>query len=654
MIKYRPDIDGLRGVAVLLVLLFHAGLPYITGGFVGVDIFFVISGYLITAIIVKDVNSNQFSFVNFYERRIRRILPAFYVVALFTLIGGWIILLPADFLNASKSLLAALFFSGNIYFWRTTDYFSDSSDYQPFLHTWSLGVEEQFYFFFPVLLLYCLHHRRLLTTILALTFSASLILSVYATEAMPWAAYYLLPTRAWQLMAGAVIALYTIRLPENKPLIGVLSLFALMLIFAPAFIYTKLTPFPGIAAIAPTLGAVLAILIGSQSQSLIHKILANKLLVAIGLISYSLYLWHWPIFAFIRNYHADVHLDWQSSILGILLSFICAYLSWRFVERPFRNKTQFNRMKMFAVAGVSSLGVLALGAVIVLNQGLPHRFDQRIVQLYEMTAKEMLRDRCLNLTPEQIKQNQVCLLNENSQSKPVFALWGDSHAASIRNAMGSYATQHNMQGVFLGHVGCGPYPGVINTNFFLSEECYRHHLAAFEYIKNQKTINTVVIHSRWALSIEGTDYQNGSGPDYQLVDRINPNNKGNNFQIVKIAFERTLKELKNAGKSVVIIGPVPEVGYSVPRFLANAIQWNKTVELRPTFTDFMQRQARTFSILDSLKENYIEAIIYPHQRLCDNHFCEVVLEDEPLYFDSNHLTEKGAKLITKTLDVSLF
>ncbi len=654
MIKYRPDIDGLRGVAVLLVLLFHAGLPYITGGFVGVDIFFVISGYLITAIIIKDVKNEKFSFVNFYERRVRRILPAFYVVALATLLGGWIILLPADLLDASKSLLAALFFSGNIYFWRTTDYFSEASDYQPFLHTWSLGVEEQFYFFFPVLLLFCLHHKRVLIAILALSFFGSLIISVYATQAMPWAAYYLLPTRAWQLMAGAFIALYTIRVPENKNLLTGLSLVSLVLIFTPAFFYTKLTPFPGLAAIPPTLGAVLAILVGSQPQSLIYKLLSIRALVAIGLISYSLYLWHWPIFAFIRNYHAEVHLDWISSLLGLVFSFLFAYLSWRFVEQPFRNKTTFNRQRIFLIAGISSLGILVVAGLIILKQGVPSRFDQSIVKLYEMTAKELLHDECLNSTPEQISANKACLFNKNSKSAPVFALWGDSHAASLQYAMGEYATKHNMQGVFLGHVGCGPYPGVVNTNFFRGEECYRHHLAAIDYLEKSKTIQTIVIHSRWALSIEGTAYKNGIEPEYHLLDRQDEKNRGTNEEIVSVAFERALKRLKESSKSIVLIGPVPEVAYSVPRMLANNIQWNKQRDIRPSLEEFLVRQESSIKLLESFKEKYLSAIIYPHEYLCEEGYCKLIEENEPLYFDNNHLTERGAKIITDNLDITLF
>lgn len=656
MIKYRPDIDGMRGIAVLIVVLFHAGLPYILGGFVGVDIFFVISGYLITSIILKDIRNNEFSFTNFYERRARRILPALYFMVCIALIVVLLIQTPKDLLKSSYSFMAALLFSSNVYFWRTTNYFSDASDLEPFLHTWSLGVEEQFYFVFPLFLLALIRHPKMLKSMVIAAFGFSFALSVYATYHYEWAGYYLLPSRAWQMMAGAIVAIYPVRLPANKSLLGGLSAMCILLLIVPAFAYTHDTRFPGVAALAPTLGATLAIVLGFNAQTnsisiFATRFLSLKPLVWLGLISYSLYLWHWPIFAFIRNYHGDVELGYPSAFIGIGLSVLFAYLSWRYVETPFRNKKVFNRKMIFSLSAGSSVAILAVGAFIILNKGLPERMDPDVIRLSSYSGTHILADDCMKLTAKDIDQDRVCKLNSQDEGKPTMAFWGDSHAGAMKRELMNFSQRYNFQGVFFANVGCPPLPGILKTNFDSGKRCLDHNGAALEYILRNDTIKTVVLHARWALSVTGTRYGNEKGPSYIIKD-VNAENtisaEGNGAHI-NSAFQRLVKNLVAANKDIIVIGSTPEVGLNVPRVLANNVFWNKTRDIRPTVGEFLERQDETNKILAGLTSLGVKQVIDPSAMFCDKTHCQIAEDTHPLYFDDNHMSDLGASRVLALL-----
>ena len=292
---YRADVDGLRALAVIPVVLFHAALGF-PGGFVGVDIFFVISGYLITTIIAKEMVQGEFQMKNFWERRIRRILPAAAVMSLFVLIAGACILLPFQFQDLGKSSIAQTLMVSNFYFWQQDGYFAAPSDFEPLLHTWSLAVEEQFYFIFPVLMVFLFkkgrHHLIRWTSIL---FALSFIWSIYGVTHYPSATFYLLPARGWELLIGALIALVPMRIPKAYGLPQILSWTGFALIFYAYTRYSLSTTFPGLSAAPPVLGTALLIIANRDSLTLPGKILALPPIVFIGKISYSLYLWHWPL-----------------------------------------------------------------------------------------------------------------------------------------------------------------------------------------------------------------------------------------------------------------------------------------------------------------------------------------------------------------------
>lgn len=374
-IHYRKEIDGLRAIAVIPVVLFHAGFEWFSGGFVGVDVFFVISGFLITSIILKELDQANFSITNFYERRARRILPALFLLMLVCLPFAWFLLLPHELVDFGKSLVAVSTFSSNFLFWQESNYFSADSELMPLLHTWSLAVEEQFYVVFPLLLLLLWRFGKstILVLIIIIAF-VSFALSEWGLRAHQEANFYLLPTRAWELMIGSLTAFYLFRnkVEVSFLLSQILSSLGLVMIFVAIFFLDKNDPFPGIYALLPTIGSALIILFASKG-TITNRLLSKQWMVLIGLISYSAYLWHQPILAFARIIIQD---DIKPVLLFALcvIPFLLAYLSWRWVEKPFRDRNRFSRMQVFAMSFFASLLFIVIGLVFTVNQGFESRY----------------------------------------------------------------------------------------------------------------------------------------------------------------------------------------------------------------------------------------------------------------------------------------
>ncbi len=374
--KYRSEIDGLRAVAVVPVILFHAGFERFSGGFVGVDVFFVLSGYLITSILLAEISAGRFSLLRFYERRARRILPALYFVMLATLPVAFRLMLPDEFEGFTHALISVLAFGSNIYFWQTTDYFSRAAEENPLLHTWSLGVEEQYYMLFPLglLLLWRLGPRGALAGILAGTL-ASLALAEYAVHRWPVPAFFLLPTRAWELGLGSLAAFYLSRrglVRVEGRFAGAAAALGLAMILASVGLYDVETPFPSLYALLPTLGTVLVVLFAAPG-ALAGRLLAWRPVVFVGLISYSAYLWHQPLFAFARL--ASFRQPGDRLMLALaLLSLLLAALTWRYVERPFRDRTVVNARGILTQGLAASAGLLVLALVSPLLAALPGRY----------------------------------------------------------------------------------------------------------------------------------------------------------------------------------------------------------------------------------------------------------------------------------------
>src|SRR5262245_37675381 len=375
-LEYRPEIDGLRALAIVPVVLFHAGIPGFAGGYLGVDVFFVISGYLITSLILVGVQTGgRYSFRSFYERRARRILPALFVVMLTSLPFAWLLLTPEALRGFGASLLSTSFFYSNILFWRESGYFDVATELKPLQHTWSLSIEEQFYLVFPITLV-AIYRRapRLVGPVLLAGMLVSLVLAEALNGGHPRATFYLAHGRAWELLLGAYLAFRERTAPfaAGSRSGGLLTLAGLLLVVGSMFAFDRGTPHPGIPALAPTLGTALVIVCG-RTSSPARWLLTRRAVVLLGLISYSLYLWHQPVFAFARAWTVrEISLAGYVCLIG--LSLLLAWLTWTWVERPFRDRQQVVQRTLWNLSAAAAALLVLFGGLVLGTNGLPQRF----------------------------------------------------------------------------------------------------------------------------------------------------------------------------------------------------------------------------------------------------------------------------------------
>ena len=431
--KYRREIDGLRALAVIPVIFFHAGFSLFSGGFVGVDIFFVISGYLITSILINEIISGDFSIITFYERRARRILPALFLVMLVSVPFAWFWLIPADMLDFAQSYSAISVFSSNLLFWKESGYFDVATELKPMLHTWSLAVEEQFYVILPLLLIVLWRFGlNACVTVLTVFAVASLLLAHWASSNDPSAAFYLLPFRWWELAFGSLTAFFMYRSTGSGLGLNfrqLLCYLGVVLIAISLFSFDKHTPFPSFYTLLPVVGTCLIILF-CTSDTHIGKVLGSRLLVAIGLVSYSAYLWHQPVFALLKQ-RFDGELNAFHALSLVLLTFTLAYISWRFVERPFRNKQRIGRAAIFSMALLGSALIMLFGVAGHLTNGYSARYDNvldgKITSFPRIDNGWCFYSVDTLSSLEVGEKGQHCLLGQKGADKKAL-LFGDSFA----------------------------------------------------------------------------------------------------------------------------------------------------------------------------------------------------------------------------------
>ncbi|MCE2929322.1 MAG: acyltransferase, partial [Candidatus Caenarcaniphilales bacterium] len=485
-VKYRPDIDGIRAIAILSVLLFHLKLGF-SGGFVGVDVFFVISGYLITKLIVKDLDSNKFDLRTFWSRRIKRIMPAAFVVILTTLVAGFFIMLPNDFERLASSVIFQQFAISNYYFWEHVKYFDGSADTIPTLHTWSLAVEEQFYLLYPLLLLAISKIRaKLKITILAVIALISIILCQSYLASNPTQAFYVQSGRSWELILGGITALL---IPKDFAFNKILSLLGLLMILFSVFSYNSLTPFPGISALVPCLGTALLIYSNSSpNQGFTYKLLSSKTMVNIGLISYSLYLWHWPIIAYSRYIFGD-QLTTSHLIMIFLASFGLAIFSYKYIEQPIRNlPKEFSKRKIFAYAALSMLVIISISLIIKTSHGLKFRFKQKELAIVEQLKKPK---KYASRTKD-LKNNTLARLGVDQKEQIDFIVWGDSHAMSLAPLIDEIAKEQKLAGIIAARVGTIPLINVWRpTKAHAKKSRLKWSQGVVDYIKKHKIKNVI-------------------------------------------------------------------------------------------------------------------------------------------------------------------
>ncbi|MEM7237485.1 MAG: acyltransferase family protein, partial [Pseudomonadota bacterium] len=451
--RYRPDIDGLRALAVSAVIGFHAGVPGVPGGYLGVDVFFVISGFLITTILADEMSAGRFSFAGFYERRARRILPALGCVAAVSLGPAWILMTPEQLMAFAESLLALGLFASNLHFWRQSDYFAPAMEEAPLLHTWSLGVEEQFYLVFP-LVLWLLWRRGRAGTVLGIMAAVSLALAL-GVEARGWerTAFYLLPMRAWELLAGALVALYLgSRGPLDRGAGGLAALGLLMIIGGIVLAGPEMGP---AAAAGPVAGA--ALLLATRPGSAAHRLLGLRPLVAIGLVSYSAYLWHQPVFAYARIARLDPPGAGLMAVL-VVVTFGLAALTWVAVEQPFRDRRRIGRGRVFGLSAACLGAMIGLGAMGLAGQGFgPARFEPGTLALLDSMEASPRRAACHAKPAAAPPPGRAC--HYGAAVAPDWAILGDSHGVELAVALGERLAGQGAALVQFTASGCPPALG---------------------------------------------------------------------------------------------------------------------------------------------------------------------------------------------------
>jgi len=635
--RHRPDIDGLRAIAIVPVLLFHAGVRQFSGGFVGVDVFFVISGYLISNLVLDDISKERFSILHFYERRVRRILPALFFLTLCASVAAYRFLAPEDAITFGKSVFATMTFSSNIFFSRQTGYFQAPVETSPLLHTWSLAVEEQFYIFYPLFLfLVSRYWRKRYLSALLPTFCLSFLYSIWLVHASPSRAFYSAPARAWELLLGGILALRVIPPLRNRVAANVGAFLGFFLLCYSFVAYSASTTFPGPTALYPTLGAALLIYSAEASTPVLAAVLSAKPVAFIGLISYSLYLWHWVLLVFARYSLARPLTAWE--VAGVLVaSVLIATVSWSFVENPFRGRGRIigSRKVLFASAALASTAFASFGLLLYLRQGMPSRFEP---QLLGLMARHYW-------TRGDVCENHFCQVGDNTAT-PSFVVWGDSHAGALAPAFDSIARADQMSGWIVFSSGCAP---LLDLHRYEGEDpgkCARFN----RFVLNEITarhVGTVFLHSRWAAYCEGN--RGPSHPIFLTKDHV----PEQDHAVFESLLGETLNELERSHVNVILIASVPEVWMDVPIVLARrAIAGSKSTPEFP-YAEYLNRQARVSRIFSEFTERYTIPIIHPDSILCRSASCIVANQNAALYMDDSHLSIQGALYVAPMLVPSL-
>jgi len=636
--RYRREIDGLRAIALIPVILFHAGFELFSGGYIGVDVFFVISGYLITSILINELQQDKFSIVRFYERRARRILPALFLVMTCCVPFAWVWMSPSQFKDFAQSIVAVSLFASNILFWIESGYFAAASEMKPLLHTWSLAVEEQYYILFPIFLslVWRLGKRPVLYTIIIIA-AVSLLLTELFSRIDPAANFYLAPTRAWELLAGSICAF--LQFSKEKEKSEVLSLFGFGLIIFSIFYFDKNTPFPSLYALAPVIGTALIVLYG-KSETWVAKLLSTKILVGIGLISYSAYLWHLPLFAFARIrriYWPDQWIMLSASILSLIL----AYLSWRFVEEPFRKKkktTLLTRRAIFTISSATASVFIVFGIYVHIENGIPTRNTPSGITFADINVDERVK-RNIGLH-EDCREGITSSYNCKTGDTPEILLWGDSFAMHLAQAL--LASNSDMSFIQFTKPSCAPIINIAITGaawpLNWSRNCIKNNDQIIDWLKKNKNIRYVLMSSPYSDLLGGTIFQR----DGKIYDKYQ-------YDIVYKNILETVSKIKSLGKTPIIISPPPKNGENIGRCLAKMKIFRKNDEsCNFNRESFSHETLMAYGLMKNLKK-YTNVIMLDNY-ICDKNICYAYMEGNFIYRDEEHLSKEGSYYLGSRFD----
>jgi len=611
-LKYRAEIDGLRALAVIPVVLFHAGFEWFSGGFIGVDIFFVVSGFLITTILMEDIESDRFSLLRFYERRARRILPALFLVTTICIPFAWMWMLPIQMKDFSESVIAVSLFASNILFWQESGYFAAVAEQKPLLHTWSLAVEEQFYLLFPIFLflVWRFGKDKVFWSIIVFT-TMSLALSEWGWRNKPDANFYLALTRAWELLAGSLAA-FMVQARGVKSS-NTLSLLGLIAVISSFFIYDNTTPFPSVYALLPVAGVILLILF-ADVETLAAKILSARIFVGIGLISYSAYLWHQPLFAFARiRMSGDPSIYLMGSLVAA--SFFLAILSWKFVERPFRNTNIINRRVILYGSLSGLVFCVVFGYFGYKTNGFKDRFEMLLEgDVGHLAYHEFIDKEYFDCEPSHLAQNALTWegflrCKQTKKGDADWILLGDSHAEHLFLGLAEARRDKNI--VFYILAG-EPYLG------------NHQYSKIFEFIKTSAKTKKILLTMHYTARVSVS-------------------------KDLKDGFADTIEYLQNLGHEVILVGDIPS--YEVnPEDCVYGITLESVINYCSIKRSEFEQQRDTYEqTLNELAKFFGVQYTTIHEPLCNNKICSMISDNYVLYRDNNHLNIKGSRIVGEYL-----
>lgn len=664
--KYRPEIDGLRAVAVSSVIFYHAdisvkNISFFTGGFIGVDIFFVISGYLITSILMREMQSEKFSLLDFYERRARRILPALFFVLLASIPFAFLLMLPKAFDEFTLGLLSTLGFGSNIFFWLQDSYTAVTNAFNPLLHTWSLAVEEQFYLFFPLLLLTVWRwNTKWIAPLIFTVFVASLLLAEAINFKYADAAFYLLPTRAWELMAGAILAWSEFSGKYSpKPLSQkFLPTLGMALIAGPLLLFNDTMPHPGLLTLMPIAGTMMVMRYASAGEWTTW-ILSTKLFVFVGLISYSFYLWHQPVFVFARI-QSSIPITDPEKIGLMAISFALAAFSWWFVERPFRNKAKIKARTIWVCAAAFS-AFLALLCVIQISFGVQQRFV-KVSPIAAEAADLKYTEYLYKNAPCHGFDEPYCTRGPVDANERWVAL-GDSHMDRVAPVLWDKLKTRSANLTLMISGGCGYAPGMEVILDGKPDACTPAiNRQRQEYLLSLPPSKIVVL-GRYTLYLEGTWFDNGEGgvedTGTMYMQPAGEDNLSRDARIQRVqqGINEGIEQLVNAGHEVILIYPVPEMGWDIPKRFnrmtkgmekADIDAWMAQGAVTIGHDVFKTRNRKTYEMFGRLSDYPNVLSVYPEHLFCDQQLegkCSAAVGGDLVYSDDDHLSKAGAEIL---------
>ena len=653
--RYRSDIDGLRALAVLPVVMFHADLPGFSGGFVGVDVFFVISGYLITLILLRSLDGEEFSLAKFYERRVRRILPALVAMSAITALVAICVLPPRDMQAFGKSLLSTALFYSNFRFSTLTGYFDAPASAQPLLHTWSLGVEEQFYIVWPIVL-YLAYRLKLTRNALTILVAVLLVVSLAYAQAKSTGSnadrfFYLPQTRAWELMVGALLALGVFPRLGSRWQRDLAGLAGIVLIGVAVTAFDAGTPFPSLWTLVPCVGAALVIWAGGSGDNAASRLLSWSPLVFVGLISYSLYLWHWPIFVFAGLMTEDGLTTVQS--LGLIaLSFIVAAASWRLIEQPYRRTSAESETssKAYLVGGMGAMAAMAaVGIAMNVTAGLPGRLDAESYRFYNASNSVNPFRKACHTDGDTPRSAERCTIPKPGSGLDIL-VWGDSHADALFPAFQLLAERNGWTARQATKSGCPPVLGADNVSVGETRKyrnCAGYNLAMLEIVKRERP-KLVVLAGRWSLYTTGNERRR-----YFLVDSESEDvSKAASEKTLNRSLLRLVQSIERLGTQVLLVGQAPEFEGDPNTCFVQKRMNGTAVEkcLRQDEERAMARLRVSNGILSRIAESHPNVrVLFLHPFFCEQGYCLGGRNAEPLYSSKDHISFFAARQIGTTL-----